>query len=244
MRLLMLVIMLLAPAATSFAAALHPVAVAAPAGQVVREGEVRQVISDYIRKRTESLNAEINIKKIGYSGDLKLPAGNVGYEVVAPDSWEGYGSASLALIVRVDDQVKRNQTVLVDVEALTEMVVASRTLERGEVIHPSDLALARRDLAHVQGRFLKSKDDAVGLRTKSAMRANSPVRADYLERVPVVKSGQLVTIVAENDVVRVTAAGRAKGAGAPGDMITVQNTSSGKDLAATVVDATTVKVNF
>jgi flagella basal body P-ring formation protein FlgA len=218
--------------------------VPAQAGNLVSEGELHRVIGNYLIQRTSALNAQVSIKKIGYQGEMKLPAGRVSFEVIAPDRWEGYGHASVALIVRVDDQVKKNLTVLVEVEALAEMVVATRTLERGEVLMASDLALARRDLSQVQGRFIKSMDEALGLRVKSVIRANSPVRGDYLERVPIVKSGQMVTILVENEVVRITASGRAKGAGALGDIIMVQNLSSQKDLAARVVDATTVRVDF
>lgn len=218
--------------------------VEAPAGNLVSEGELHRVIGNYLIQRATALNAQVSVKKIGYKGEMKLPAGQVTFEVIAPDRWEGYGHASVALIVRVDDQVKKNLTVLVEVEALAEMVVATRTLERGEVLMASDLALARRDLSQVQGRFIKSMDEALGLRVKNAIRANSPVRGDYLERVPIVKSGQMVTILVENEVVRITASGRAKGAGALGDTIMVQNLSSQKDLAARVVDATTVRVDF
>ncbi len=216
----------------------------AAAGNVVTEAAVRGVISDYLMQKASALAAEVTVKKIGYYGDLKLPAGTVSYDVVAPDRWEGYGPASVALVVRVDGQVKRNQTVQVEVEALTEMVVAARTLERGEVLSASDLALARRDLNQVHGSYMKAIDEAVGLRMKTTLRANTPLRRDNLERPPLVKSGQLVTILAENEVVRVTASGRAKGAGALGDVIMVQNLSSQKDIAARVLDATTVKVDF
>ncbi|TSK04522.1 MAG: flagellar basal body P-ring formation protein FlgA [Geobacter sp.] len=211
---------------------------------LVTEATVKGAITDYLMQKAAPLNAQVTVKKINYQGDLKLPAGKVTFDVVAPERWEGYGPASVALMVRVDDQVKRNQTVLVEVEALADMVVAARTMERGEVLAFSDLAVAKRDLAQVQGRYFNNIDEAVGLRVKSTMRANAPVRKDNLEKVPVVKSGQVVTIVAENDVVRITATGRAKGPGAPGDLITVQNLSSQKEIAARVVDATTVKVDF
>lgn len=220
---------------------------AAPApgsGNLVSEAAVRGAISDFLLQKAAPLNAQVSVKRIGYHGDLTLPAGRVSFEVVAPQRWEGYGNASVALVVRVDDQVKRNQTVLVEVEALAEMVVAARTLERGEVITPSDLSLVRRDLALVQGRYLKEIEDAVGLRVKNSMRANTPLRRDYLERVPIVKSGQMVTIIAENEVVRITATGRAKVSGALGDTITVQNVSSQKEISARVIDPTTVKVDF
>ena len=239
MRAFLLVLVLFALPFTASALQTPP-----PPGTVVGEAEVHRVIEDFLMHKTEALNAQVSIKKINYSGEMKLPPGQVSFEVVAPERWEGYGHVSLALIVRVDDQVKRNLTVQVEVEALAEMVVAARTLERGEVLVASDLALARRDLAHVQGRYLKSPEEAVGLRVKNAFRANSPVRADYLERVPVIKAGQIVTILVENEAVKITASGRAKSSGAVGDLITVQNLSSQKDLAARVVDATTVRVDF
>ncbi|HEY5512513.1 MAG TPA: flagellar basal body P-ring formation chaperone FlgA [Geomonas sp.] len=241
MRALLLALMLLVLPLSAFALPAAPVA--AP-GTVVTEAELRRVISDFLIQKVEHLSAEVSVKKIGYSGDMRLPPGKVSYEVIAPERWEGWGNASLALIVRVDDQVKRNLTVFVEVEALAEMVVATRTLERGEVIGESDVAVARRDLARMQGRFCRKLEDVIGMRVKSAIRGNSPLRADYLERLPIVKSGQMVTIVVESEMVRITASGRAKGSGALGDTIMVQNLSSQKELAARVVDATTVRVDF
>jgi flagellar basal body P-ring formation protein FlgA len=241
MRALLVALMLFAQ--PLFAADLPPVPEASSVN-LVTEGEVHRVVEGFLQQRGTGLNAQLSVKRIGFKGDLKLPPGRVSFEVIAPDLWPGYGRASLALIVRVDDQVKRNLTVQVEVEALAEMVVASRTLERGEVLAPSDLALVRRDLSQVQGRYLKSVDEAAGLRARNVIRANTALRPDYLERVPVVKSGQLVTIVAENDVLRITASGKAKGSGAIGDSIVVQNLASLKEVTARVLDAATVKVDF
>lgn len=250
MRALLVAIMLLAH--PLFAAALPPVPEASPKNpapeasqeNMVTEGEIRRVVEGFLLQRGAGLNAQLSVKRIGYKGDLRLPQGRVSFDMIAPDHWPGYGRASLALIVRVDDQVKRNLTVLVEVEALAEMVVVSRTVERGEVLAPADLSVVRRDLSQVQGRFLKSVDEAAGLRARNVIRANTALRPDHLERIPVVKSGQLVTIVAENEVLRMTASGKAKGAGAIGDSIIVQNLSSLREVTARVLDAATVKVDF
>lgn len=212
--------------------------------QVVPEARLRAVVQDFLLKKSQGIDAEVKVKKISLPGDLKLPAGEVSFEVIAPERWEGWGSASLAVVVRVDDQVKRNLTVLTEVEALAEMVVANRTLERGEVVQAADVSLAKRDLGKVSGRFCRTPSEVVGMRVKNAIRGNLPVRGDYLERVPLVKSGQLVTIVAENEVIRLTASGRAKGSGAAGDTIAVQNLNSQKEIAARVIDASTVRVDF
>jgi flagella basal body P-ring formation protein FlgA len=213
-------------------------------GHVVKESEVRQVIADYLRQRTNGLGVEVNIKSIGYRGDLALPDGNVEYEVVAPRQWEGWGSASLALIVRVDGQVRKNATVRVEVEALSEMVVTTRQLERGEVVSPADVSLKKLDLSAAGGKLCRSVDEVVGKRLKGTVKGNMPLRSDQVEKVPLVKSGQQVVILAESDLMRITTSGRAKGAGAAGELVMVQNLTSQKDIVARVVDSSTVRVEF
>ena len=221
-----------------------PLFATAAAGNLVKEGDLRRVVSDYVMRRSAGLGAEVRVKQVGIFGDMQLPPGRVTYEAVAPYNWDGFGNTTLALVVRVDDEVKRNVTVPVEVEALVPMVVTTRTLERGEVIGKGDVTLEKRDLARVQGRFLRTPQEAIGMLVKNAMPANSPVRGDFIARVPVVKCGQLVTILLENDELRITATGRAQQSGAPGDLIPVQNVASSKVIPARVVDANTVRVDF
>lgn len=211
---------------------------------LVREVEVRRVIEGFVRKRTADLGVDITIKKIGYSGDLTLPAGETEYEVSAPHQWEGWGTAMLALIVRVDGQVKRNIPVKVDVEALADMVVTTRQLEQGHPIGESDVAVQKRGLATSGDKPLRNLDEAVGKRLKRTVRGNMLLTATMLEKVPIVKNGQLVTIVLENDVMKITATGRVKGAGAVGDLVPVQNLNSQKPIQARVIDKGTVRVEY
>jgi flagella basal body P-ring formation protein FlgA len=220
-------------------------AFAAPEKSVtVKEAKIREVITDYILKCTENMGMEVNVTHIGFKGDLKIAPGEIGYEVIAPRQWEGWGRANLALIIRANGRVERNLSIPVEVEALTDMVVADRPLERGEVIGPADVVLQKRDISGAPGKICRILSEVVGKRVRVAMRGNSPVRSDYLERVPLVKSGQMVTIIAENDVMRITAVGKARNSGAEGDLIMVQNMSSLKDIPARVIDANSVKVDF
>ncbi len=220
------------------------IGVAAADGTVLNEAQVRQVVTDFVRKRTEQLGLEVTIRKIGYRGDLVLPVGAVSYEVLAPRQWEGWGNANLAMLVRVDNRLEKNIPLTVEVEALAEMVVAVRPLERGDVINAGDVALQKRDLAVAPGKVCHALAEVVGKRVRVGMRGNLPVRADYLEKVPLVKSGQLVTIVARNNALYITATGRVRNAAAEGELVQVQNLLSQKEVAARVVDANTVQVEF
>lgn len=221
-------------------------AAAVPGGETVRvkESEVHRVIDDFIRNRTANLGIDINVKKIGYSGDLVLPVGEREYEVSAPRQWEGWGSTMLALIVRVNGHVTRNIPVKVDVEGLADMVVTTRQMEQGYQIRDVDIALQKRDLATSGDNVFRNIDQVVGKRLKRTVRGNMILSTNMLEKVPIVKSGQLVTIVLENDFIKITAKGRARGTGAAGDLVPVQNLSSQKDIQARVIDPGTVKVEY
>jgi len=211
---------------------------------LLNEAKVRQIVMDYLQQKTRFLDVAVQLKKIGFSGEIALPAGNTSYEVVSPQDWEGWGRCALALIVRIDDRVVKNIPLNVEVEALTDVVVATRAMERGMVVEKGDVALLKRDMATVPAKTCRNLDEVLGKRVRVGMRGNCPVRSDYLERLPVVKSGQLVTIVAENDKFRITTTGRAKGNGAEGEIVSVQNLTTQKEMPAVVVDAGTVRVEF
>jgi flagella basal body P-ring formation protein FlgA len=213
-------------------------------GTVLKEKTVRSAVSSYLLDKTKDSGMEIRIKKIGFSGDLTVSSGNVTYEFIAPRQWEGWGKTLLGLVIRVDDRVVRNLSIPVEVEALAEMVVSLRPLERGDVIGEGDVALQKRDMSSGSAKICRDPEQVIGKKVRIAIRGNTPVRSDYLEKVPLVKYGQLVTIIAENGSLRVTAAGKTKGAGAEGDAVLVQNLASKKDVQARVIDSGTVAVDF
>ncbi len=209
-----------------------------------REAEIRGTVTEFVRQKTSSLGCEARIKRLVINGDPTFPAGSLDYEVIAPQQWEGWGGVGMGIIVRQGDRIVRNLSVRVEVEALAEMVVTSRQIDRGSVLSAADLAVQKRDLADVRGRYLARIEDAVGKKNRITLKANAALRGDQLEKIPLVKPGQLVTIVAENERMRITVTGKARSSGAEGDTIIVQNLNSLKELPARVIDAGTVQIVF
>ena len=209
-----------------------------------RDAEIRKAVTEYVYRKTASLGCEVSIKRLVIINAPSLPAGSLDYEVVAPQQWEGWGNASISVIVRQGSRVIRNLSVRIEVEALAEMVVTVRQIDHGSIIVAGDLAVRKLDLAVVQGRYMGRIEDVIGKKARTTFKANMPLRSDQLEKVPLVKTGQLVTIVAENERMRITVTGKAKSAGSEGDMITVQNLNSLKELPARVIDAGTVQIVY
>jgi flagella basal body P-ring formation protein FlgA len=65
-----------------------------------------------------------------------------------------------------------------------------------------------------------------------------------LEQCPVVTKGDMVTIVAESDDLRVTVPGRVLEKGYLDELIMIQNVMSGKKIYARVLNSSTVMVDF
>ncbi len=69
-------------------------------------------------------------------------------------------------------------------------------------------------------------------------------RTDIVERPPMVKRNDRVSIVAESEALRITAAGEVKESGCRGDRVKVVNLNSNKEIIARVLDPQTVRVEF
>jgi len=208
------------------------------------EAEIRAAVAGYVQQKTAGLGCEVTIKRMAIGGTHLLPDGPLEYEVIAPQQWEGWGSAAVSVIVRQGERVVQNIPVRIDVEALAEMVVTVRQIDRDAIITASDLALRKQNLSAVRGRYFSRIEDAVGKKARTTLRANSAVKPEQLEKIPLVKSGQMVTIVAENERMRITVTGKARGSGAEGDTINVQNLNSLKEIPARIIDAGTVQIVF
>ncbi len=211
---------------------------------VDRDSEVRGAVTAFITTRTAGMGWDVRIRRITISDALKLPEGPIDYEVVASQQWEGWGTLSMAVLARQKDRLVRNIPVRVDVDALAEMVVTTRQIEHGSLISTTDLALQQREISYNSNRAARKIEEIAGKKSRTTLKANQPVRADQVEKVPLIKSGQIVTIIAENEVMKVSVAGKARSSGGEGDIIMVQNQSSFKEIPARVINSTTVQVAF
>jgi flagella basal body P-ring formation protein FlgA len=209
-----------------------------------REQEVREVVTKFVTTRTADMGWDVSVRRITISDALKLPDGIIDYEVVAPQQWEGWGNVSIAVLARQKDRVVRNIPVRIEVEALADTVVTLRQIEYGDSIMASDLVLQKREITPNSNRIARKIAEIAGKKARTTMKANQAVRVDQVEKVPLVKSGQMVTIVAENGLMKISVAGKARSSGAEGDIVMVQNQNSLKEIPARVISATTVQVAF
>ncbi len=208
------------------------------------EQEVRGAVERFLAEKLEGRGWETALRQLIIPQGIRVSSGPRDLELIAPAGWDGWGPATIVLVVRVNGTVEKNLSLRLLVDARTEMLTATRQLLVGTVLAEEDLQFQKHDLALAGGHPVKNMADAVGKKLRMTVRAGTPIRSNQLVNVPVIVSGQLVTIVAENAGIKITVSGRAKSAGGIGDLIRVQNMASNKEISGRILDASTVEVGF
>ncbi len=217
---------------------------AASAQVPLQEKEIRSAVERLLAEKLAGRGWDVSIRQLSLPKGILTSNGERDLELLPPAGWQGWEPVSIALVVRVNGVVEKNLSLRLLLDARTEMVTAKRQLLAGTVLTPDDLELQKQDLKRAGGLPVKNIADAVGKKLRMTVREGAPLRSNQLAEVPVVVSGQLVTIIAESSGVRITVSGRAKSSGGIGELVRVQNLMSNKEIPARVLDASTVEVGF
>lgn len=146
-------------------------------------------------------------------------------KILSGDETIGYVNAS----VRVEDEV----------------FIAKRTIKPGEAIRGEDFAYKKASVSIptlLSKQLFKKENFPEGLRSKQTIQAGAPLLGAGLERTPVVKLGDNVTLILRSDNLRVSTKGVIQGAAAIGDMVTVQLSKYNRTFRGRLVDNKLVEV--
>jgi flagella basal body P-ring formation protein FlgA len=132
--------------------------------------------------------------------------------------------------------------VPVAVESEAAVLVAKRTLSRGETPAAGDVEAVTRRVPGLGAQFPSRLADVSGRRLRRAVAAGQPLAADALAAPTLVERGAQVTAVAEVAGIAVRAGAVALEAGGQGDRVRVRNAVSGRVVEGTVQADGTVNI--
>jgi flagella basal body P-ring formation protein FlgA len=199
--------------------------------------------------RFESLAAPIS-KAVRLDGDAALvqsyripdqvvPLGRVSLVVQSAIVTQSY--VNVPVEVDLDGRFLRQIFVGYRVERYVQTAVATHDLLPGAVLAASDLKMSRMVFT---GQRTNGTGALVGRRVISAARAGAPVTIEGTQVDQIVKAGNTVTLIVDNDGVRVAADVVARTSGGLGDHVSVYNPMTNKTLTGTVVGPDRVELNL
>jgi len=226
---------------------LYNIATNFPLTRLIQPGEVRSLSSYYIANKLESgLGVDVEVKgaeavkvwksfqvSFGKLPTLTLPAGKVSFST----QYKGtpIGNKVLEVSALVDGKVVKKFPVSCTIKARTDIVVAKRMLDIGEVISADDIELQELEISPSMGDVLTRLEDAIGKQLKRRVMPGSPLQASALKAVPAIRRGEIARVIFENEHIRAVILGKALREAAIGEVVQFENISSGKKILARVV---------
>lgn len=132
--------------------------------------------------------------------------------------------------------------VSVQVERYTEVAVTRTPVARQSRLQDSHIEYKRLNTADLNFGYYKREVPVLGLVSKRALPAGTPLHPGLLEAPKVVSKGDHVIISAKSEVMVVRMNGKALADGHLGEQIPVENTASQRRIKATVIGQAQVEV--
>lgn len=209
----------------------------------IPEEELALIGEQFVRKHMDWKDTDVQIQDIK-TISVKLPEVDISYAVSVSPNEDFLGPVNLEITLKHHGEVLRRLRWRGWVSVMTNVVVASRTLDRNEVIRDGDVRIDRLDLSRLHTSTLESLTAVVGKRVTRKIPEGAVLMPDDLDRPLWVTRGDSVLIVAQSPWFRVTTKGVARNDGARGEAVRVLNISSKREVVGKVVGPQTVKVAF
>lgn len=201
---------------------------------------IRATAEEIAHERFAAAAAAVTVAADALDPRLRMPACDQPLTGVLPAASQE--TARVTVEVRCTGARSWRLFVPVRVTLEKDIVLAAVPLERGKVLAPGDVILARREVAATPGGYLTTVETAAGQVVRRSVPAGTVLTPGLLDAPVLVKRGQSVTLQARSGPIVVQMAGVAKGNGALGEIIGVENLSSGRVVQGIVRNEKSVEI--
>lgn len=212
-------------------------------GVSLTQEQLQAIIEQYLSENRSRLpKAEVRFTSMRAPEELILPAGTLSWQVT-PARPGIMGSASFSIAFAVDGKPATTCVVRGRLEAIAEVVTAAVPLHKGEVITESNITLQQQDIGGLESPFT-AKEQLLGMQVARTVNAGTVLEQAHIVSPAIIKSGEMVKIVAQKGSLQLSTNGLAKTDGRLGEVITVKNISSNKLIHCRVDGPGIVSVEF
>ncbi|MBU0908311.1 MAG: flagellar basal body P-ring formation chaperone FlgA [Proteobacteria bacterium] len=243
LRLLVILFSLFLPQLSLQAGAGPDTAIAA--GKVFAQGDLQEIFTKIIKENIPGHIEEFRISDFSSQPQsLNVPEGKLSYHLTNQILCATPGKKFISAVLAVDGKECGNVKMYGNLHFWGTVLLASHSISRHTIISAEDIETDFRDISMLGDSLINTPGQAIGKQLYKSLRAGDIVFAHLLKNPPLVKRGDLVTIIAKSGGVEVSAPGEVKNAGAIGEIVRVKNLMSRRILQARVVDEGVVEVDL
>lgn len=214
------------------------------AGQILKVETIENYGKEYILDTLDWGKDRLNIK-VTYEGkNIRIPQGNIRFDCKLPGRKNRIGRVHFLCLLKVEGDLKKRLRLYADVKIAYDVYRPIQSLKMGHVIQPGDIELTRLKSDHILRNIISDETDIMGHRLIRNLEEGETILAHMVQKIPLVKNGDRILIVAKKGSLRVTAPGVVRQNGFKNDTVRVENIHTKKIILGTVLDSRTVQINF
>jgi len=214
-------------------------------GMPLNGEEVMAAFRRYIQEHSPYPPGNLSIEVFPLKETVVIPDHKVALSFMASRHDKFLGDVTLDLAILHQGQPLKRLKVSGVVRLKRQVVCATRPLRAQAPIGPEDVQVAPREMTGLNvDDFYTSTEQVVGRILAKSAGPQEIITTRHLSSQPVIKRGDNVTVVLDQDGLEISTKGVAQEQGHPGKTIRLVNPKSKKEFQGLVVDAKTVKVQL
>jgi flagella basal body P-ring formation protein FlgA len=214
-------------------------------GVLLKGEEVAAVFQRYIQDHNPYPPKNLSIEVFPLKDAVILPNPEVTLSPLPPKNDKFLGEVTLEMVISHKGQPLKRLKVSGMVRLKRQVVCATRPLRVNDTIGSGDVQVISREVTGLNADdFFISPDQVVGHLLAKSVGPQEIITTRHLSHQPVIKRGDHVTVVLDQDGLEISTKGVAQEQGQLGKIIRLMNPKSKKEFQGLVVDAKTVKVQL
>lgn len=212
------------------------------AGDYQSHDSIREIVRSYIQAQSTGMEKPPVVTVSPLDNRLRLKQCDQPLEAFTLPN--ARLSGNLTVGVRCTSPKPWKLYVRARVQTFGNIVASSHPLNRGAVVTREDIKLVEHDTSMLSPGYITEPDKIVGKLMKQSVAADMVLKQSMVSAPKLIKRGEQVTILAEGKGLQVRMAGKALMDGAKGEVITVKNNSSKRDIEVEVIGAGLARVRM
>ncbi len=211
---------------------------------VIKAETIRNLISDHVEKNMPWSPGAVRLDFPVRADDVVLPAEKITIKVQSRPDEDYIGDAAFAVKFLSGETLIKEETVRIRMEVLTDVVVAAKSLARNKKIAAEDIKVLKKWVRHIAPNAVTMPAEVIGKALTLNIGRNSEITRNVVKAPLLIKKGNLVRVVIDNENLSVMAMGVSEEDGEAEKMIRVKNLSSNKTIYARVTGDSLVRVEY
>lgn len=214
-------------------------------GVLLKGEDVEQTFNRYVQEHSPYPPHNLAIEVFPLDEPIILPDSKITLEALPPKNGKLFGDITLEMVLMHQGQPLKRFKVNGKVRLKRKVVCATRPLKPQDTIATEDVQVLHREVTNLSDNdFFISPENVVGRILAKSVGPQEIITNRHLSNQPIIKRGDEVTVVLDQDGLEISTRGVAREAGYLGKAIRLLNPKSKKEFQGYVVNAKTVRVRL